>query len=99
MNVPLPAARVDAAADRSIESVPVGFDGRENLIDRRRGGDPPVIRAGERVRHSGSAPDVITDLSLVRLKNRPDKEKPFLPMCQRMPSDRDPAQGLNRRMS
>lgn len=43
--------------------------------------NPPMIRNGEQVKHTGYTTDIITHLSIEWLKNR-DKSKPFLLMSQ-----------------
>ena len=58
-----------------------GFDYSEVLIDQGPYYNPPMIRNGERVEHTGRTTEIITELSLEWLKNR-DKSKPFLLMTQ-----------------
>ena len=58
-----------------------GFDYSEVLIGQGPYYNPPMIRNGERVVHSGYTTEIITELSLNWLKNR-DKSKPFLLMSQ-----------------
>ncbi|HUY36839.1 MAG TPA: sulfatase [Pirellulales bacterium] len=60
---------------------PTGFDHWHILPGQGRYYNPPTIRNGEQVKHTGYATDIITDLSIEWLKNR-DKSKPFLLMCQ-----------------
>ena len=58
-----------------------GYDYSEVLIGQGPYYNPPMIRNGERVRHTGHTTEIITDLSLEWLKNR-DKSKPFMLMTQ-----------------
>lgn len=62
-------------------SDPVGFDHWHILPGQGRYYNPPMIRNGERVEHSGYVTDLITDLSLQWLRQR-DPTKPFVLMCQ-----------------
>jgi arylsulfatase A-like enzyme len=63
-------------------SDPTGFDYWEILPGQGQYYNPPMIRQGERVKHTGYTTDVITDLSLAWLKDHRDKDKPFVLMCQ-----------------
>jgi arylsulfatase A-like enzyme len=63
-------------------SNPTGFDHYEILIGQGPYYNPPMIRDGERVQHTGYTTHVITDLALDWLKNQRDQDKPFLLMCQ-----------------
>ncbi|MDR1270234.1 MAG: sulfatase [Planctomycetaceae bacterium] len=58
-----------------------GYDYSEILIGLGIYYNPPMIRNGKRVEHTGYVTELITDLSLEWLKNR-DKSKPFLLMTQ-----------------
>ncbi len=62
-------------------SDPVGFDYWHILPGQGVYYNPPMIRNGEKVKHSGYVTDIITDLSIDWLKNR-DKSKPFVLMSQ-----------------
>jgi arylsulfatase A-like enzyme len=62
-------------------SEPTGFDYWHILPGQGIYYNPPMIRNGEPVEHSGYVTDIITDLTLEWLKNR-DKSKPFVAMCQ-----------------
>lgn len=62
-------------------SEPTGFDYWEILPGQGQYYNPPMIRNGRRVKHTGYVTDIITDRSLEWLKGR-DKDKPFLLMCQ-----------------
>jgi len=63
-------------------SNPTGFDHYEVLIGQGPYYNPRMIRDGEQVGHVGYTTDVITDLALGWLKNRTDRDKPFLMMLQ-----------------
>ena len=58
-----------------------GYDFSEVLVGQGPYYNPPMIRNGERVQHTGHTTEIITDLSIEWLKNR-DKSKPFLLMTQ-----------------
>ena len=62
-------------------SDPTGFDHWEILPGQGDYYNPPMIRNGEKVRHTGYTTDIITDLSIEWLKNR-DRSKPFILMSQ-----------------
>lgn len=62
-------------------SDPVGFDHWHILPGQGNYYNPPMIRNGEKVKHSGYTTDIITDLSIEWMKNR-DKNKPFMLMAQ-----------------
>jgi arylsulfatase A-like enzyme len=62
-------------------SEPTGFDHWHILPGQGLYYNPPMIRHGEQVQHTGYTTDLITDFSLDWLKNR-DPHKPFLLMCQ-----------------
>ena len=61
---------------------PTGFDFWEILIGQGPYYNPPMIRNGQRVSHTGYTTDIITDVALDWLKNGRDKSKPFLLMYQ-----------------
>lgn len=63
-----------------LQSDPTGFDYWNVLAGQGLYHDPVFIEMGERKKVTGYATDVITDLSLDFLKNRP-KDKPFFLMC------------------
>jgi len=69
-------------------SEPTGFDHWHILPGQGVYYNPPMIRDGKRVQHSGYVTDLITDFSIDWLKNR-DKTKPFLLMCQHKAPHRD----------
>src|SRR5436190_4550258 len=61
-------------------SDPTGFDYWNILPGQGVYHDPVLIEMGERKKHQGYVTDLITDLSIDFLKNRP-KDKPFFLMC------------------
>ncbi|HVX14307.1 MAG TPA: sulfatase [Pirellulales bacterium] len=63
-------------------SEPTGFDYWEILPGQGQYYNPPMIRNGQRVRHTGYTTDIITDRALDWLKNQRDASQPFLLMCQ-----------------
>ncbi len=74
-------------------SDPVGFDHWHILPGQGRYYNPPMIRNGEKVEHTGYTSDIITDLSIEWLKNR-DKSKPFMLMSQHKAPHREWAPAL-----
>jgi len=65
-----------------LSSDPTGFDHWEVLIDQGPYWNPPMIRNGTRVQHTGYTTDIIGDLTLAWLKDQRQKDKPFLLMFQ-----------------
>ena len=63
-------------------SQPTGFDYWHTLPGQGIYYNPPMNDNGKQVKHEGYTTEIITDLSLDWLKNRRDKSKPFLLMCQ-----------------
>jgi arylsulfatase A-like enzyme len=63
-----------------LTSDPTGFDYWNILPGQGKYHDPDFIEMGKRKMIQGYATDIITDLSLAFLKNRP-KDKPFFLMC------------------
>jgi arylsulfatase A-like enzyme len=61
---------------------PQGYDYSEVLIGQGPYYNPPMLRAGQRVQHTGYTTEIITDLALNWLKDQRDPSKPFLLMCQ-----------------
>ena len=61
---------------------PQGFDYAEVLIGQGPYYNPPMLRNGERVEHTGYTTDIITDLTLQWLEKKRDPAKPFLLMYQ-----------------
>ena len=74
-------------------SDPVGFDHWHILPGQGIYYNPPMIRNGEKVVHSGYTTDIITDLSIEWMKNR-DKTKPFMLMAQHKAPHREWAPAL-----
>ncbi len=64
-----------------LETDPQGFDYWHILPGQGVYYNPPMIRNGERVKHTGYTTDLITDFSLEWLRGR-DKSKPFMLMAQ-----------------
>lgn len=60
---------------------PQGYDYSEVLIGQGPYYNPPMLKNGERVKHTGYTTDIITDLALNWLKKR-DGDKPFMLMYQ-----------------
>ncbi|QDT39177.1 sulfatase family protein [Stratiformator vulcanicus] len=65
-----------------LKSNPTGFDHYEVLIGQGPYYNPPMLRNGEKVKHTGYTTDVITDITLDWLKNGRDPSKPFMLMSQ-----------------
>lgn len=61
---------------------PQGYDYSEVLIGQGPYYNPPMLKNGERVQHTGYTTDVITDLALDWLQDSRDESKPFLLMYQ-----------------
>ena len=76
-----------------LESDPTGFDFWHILPGQGIYYNPPMIRNGERVTHTGYTTDLISDFSIEWLKNR-DKSKPFLLMSQHKAPHREWAPAL-----
>lgn len=76
-----------------LESNPTGFDHWHILPGQGIYYNPPMIRDGERVTHTGYTTDLISDFSIEWLKNR-DKSKPFLLMSQHKAPHREWAPAL-----
>lgn len=74
-------------------SDPTGFDHWHILPGQGLYYNPPMIRNGEQIKHTGYTTDIITDLSIEWLKNR-DKSKPFLLMSQHKAPHREWAPAL-----
>lgn len=72
---------------------PPGFDHSEILIDQGPYFNPPMIRNGQKVQHTGYTTTVITDLALKWLQSERDASKPFFLMFQHKTPHRpwDPA--------
>jgi arylsulfatase A-like enzyme len=76
-----------------LESDPTGFDHWHILPGQGLYYNPPMIRDGQRVQHTGYTTDLITDFSLDWLQQR-DKSKPFLLMSQHKAPHREWAPAL-----
>ena len=74
-------------------SDPVGFDHWDILPGQGIYYNPPMLRNGTRIKHTGYTTDLITDFSIDWLKAR-DKSKPFLLMCQHKAPHREWAPAL-----
>ena len=61
---------------------PMGFDHYEVLVGQGPYYNPPMIRNGVRVKHTGYTTEVITDLTLQWLNEERDADKPFMLMYQ-----------------
>lgn len=66
--------------NRTTEGEPTGFDYWNILPGQGVYFDPVLIENGQRKKHAGYATDIITDLAIDFLKNRP-QDKPFFLMC------------------
>jgi arylsulfatase A-like enzyme len=76
-----------------LESAPTGFDHWHILLGQGIYYNPPMIRDGERVTHTGYTTDLISDFSIEWLKKR-DKSKPFLLLSQHKAPHREWAPAL-----
>ena len=65
-----------------LESDPQGYDYSEILVGQGPYYNPPMIKNGERVKHTGYTTEIITDLALEWLKTGRDASKPFMLMYQ-----------------
>jgi arylsulfatase A-like enzyme len=76
-----------------LETDPTGFDHWHILPGQGIYYNPPMIRDGEKVTHTGYTTDLISDFSIEWLKNR-DKSKPFMLMSQHKAPHREWAPAL-----
>ncbi len=76
-----------------LASDPTGFDHWHVLPGQGLYYNPPMIRNGERVQHTGYTTDLINEFSIEWLKQR-DKSKPFLLMSQHKAPHREWAPAL-----
>ncbi len=65
-----------------LETDPTGFDYWNILIGQGPYYNPPMIENGTRKPHTGYTTEIITDYTLDWLKNKRDKDKPFVMMYQ-----------------
>ncbi len=65
-----------------LATTPTGFDYSEVLIGQGPYYNPPMLKNGERTKHTGYTTDIITDLALNWLKEERDQSKPFMLMFQ-----------------
>jgi arylsulfatase A-like enzyme len=65
-----------------LETDPTGFDFWEILPGQGQYYNPPMILNGQKVKKQGYITEVITADTLDWLKNKRDKSKPFIMMCQ-----------------
>ncbi len=65
-----------------LKSDPTGFDFWNVLYGQGPYYNPPFKTPEGRVKHTGYTTDIITDVALDWLKNKRDKTKPFMMMCQ-----------------
>ncbi|MFM9965861.1 MAG: sulfatase [Planctomycetaceae bacterium] len=61
---------------------PTGFDYSDILIGQGPYYNPPMIRDGQRMQHTGYTTEILTDLALDWLNKGRDKDKPFVLMWQ-----------------
>ncbi len=61
---------------------PTGFDYSDILIGQGPYYNPPMIRDGKRMQHTGYTTEIITDLAVDWLEKGRDKDKPFMLMWQ-----------------
>jgi len=76
-----------------LESDPTGFDHWHILPGQGIYYNPPMVRDGEKVTHTGYTTDLISDFSIEWLKKR-DKSKPFMLMSQHKAPHREWAPAL-----
>ncbi|MEQ1853023.1 MAG: sulfatase [Chthoniobacteraceae bacterium] len=76
-----------------LETDPTGFDHWHILPGQGIYYNPPMVRDGEKVTHTGYTTDLISDFSIEWLKKR-DKSKPFLLMSQHKAPHREWAPAL-----
>ncbi len=76
-----------------LETDPQGFNYWEILVGQGPYYNPPMIKGGERVKHTGYTTEIITDLALDWLKTGRDASKPFMLMYQHKAPHREWAPG------
>ncbi len=65
-----------------LATTPTGFDYSEVLIGQGPYYNPPMLKNGQRTKHTGYTTNILTDLALDWLKNQRDQSKPFMLMYQ-----------------
>ncbi len=65
-----------------LKSDPTGFDFWKVLYGQGPYYNPPLKTPKGREKHTGYTTDIITDIAIDWLKNKRDKTKPFMMMCQ-----------------
>ena len=65
-----------------LATTPTGFDYSEVLIGQGPYYNPPMLKNGERTKHTGYTTNILTDLALDWLKNQRDQSQPFMLMYQ-----------------
>ncbi|MEX1097074.1 MAG: sulfatase [Planctomycetales bacterium] len=65
-----------------LASTPTGFDYWQILPGQGQYYNPPMNDNAQRVKHTGYATDIVTDITLEYLDKKRDRDKPFLVMCQ-----------------
>lgn len=65
-----------------LETDPTGFDDWRILVGQGPYYNPPMIENGRRVERTGYTTQILTDLALDWLRNRRDRDRPFLLMFQ-----------------
>lgn len=68
---------------------PQGFDYSEVLIGQGPYYNPPMLKNGQKTKHTGYTTEIITDLTLDWLQKQRDNTKPFLLMYQHKAPHRD----------
>ena len=74
---------------------PQGYDYSEVLIGQGPYYNPPMLKNGSKVKHTGYTTDIITDLTLDWLKSKRDPNKPFMLMYQHKAPHRNWQPGPN----
>jgi arylsulfatase A-like enzyme len=65
-----------------LKSEPTGFDYSEVLPGQGDYYNPVMLKAGEKIKHTGYVTNIVTKLGLDWLENKRDKDKPFMLMLQ-----------------
>lgn len=72
-----------------LKSTPTGFDYYQVLPGQGDYYNPVMVKGGEKTKYTGYVTDIITDLGLDWLKNKRNKNKPFMLMLQHKAPHRD----------